>query len=142
MGCVPPINRDTGMMFHMAPSIHIRNAEGVIELLTLDASVLSQLGYLPEHPERYFDLSTAHESVAIERLVANRARSSGIISANSLMQQAAAGLLTKRAPISIENLNANLDLVVDGNSTFINAVLSGWSAIPCARVNSGASMRQ
>ncbi|WP_286964604.1 hypothetical protein [Methylobacterium sp.] len=115
----------------MVSPVRIRNGDGTIGQLALDEAVLAELSSLPERHADYFDLSGAHVVVPVALIVASRARLSGIISANSLMQKAADGVQSVRKPITLAKLPNNEYLVLDGNSTFVNGVLSGWSSIPC-----------
>jgi hypothetical protein len=96
--------------------------------------IVSQLSALPYDHTSYFDLGGNYELLATDRLVASRARPEGIVNANKFMSMAASGHMGKRAPISVGTLEGALIAVIDGNSTFINALLSGWPDIPSALV--------
>jgi len=66
----------------------------------------------------------------VSALVFSRARAEGIANANILMIEAAAGHRARRAPIRVRELGDERWHVIDGNSTAINALFSGWPDIP------------
>lgn len=114
-----------------------------IEYLTVDSEgalapadeidgVGLKLQRLEDNPNLYFDLSQAHTLIPLPQLINTRAREKGIANANKLMQEAAKGTQAKRKPISVRSWDEKLWLVMDGNSTLVNARFSGWQAIPCA----------
>lgn len=97
----------------------------------LDPGMVSQLTKLPEKTEAYFDVSMDHEMLPLKDLVNTRARPGGILSANKLMLSAFHDVGRPRAPISVQPNDHNRWLVIDGNSTTINALYSGWNQAPC-----------
>ena len=102
---------------------------GVIEA-QLDPALLAGLEPLPENPWACFDNPPGTILLPTGLLVNTRARPRGIRNANRFMAQAAAGQIPRRAPVSVQARSDGLWLVLDGNSTTINALLSGWSRIP------------
>ncbi|MCZ7940565.1 hypothetical protein [Agrobacterium salinitolerans] len=109
------------------------NENGQLEPFEVEPDVASGLDGLPEDHSKYFDLVDGYEVIPLDKLVSSRARAKGIRNANSFMAAAAAGTMPKRQPISISPLEGDLFKVDDGNSTLINARLSGWTSIPCRR---------
>lgn len=105
--------------------------DGDIAVARLPAELTTPLDKLPYGHAAYFDLSAPHVIVPISQLLPVRARYEGIANANRFMQQAAAGLIPKRLPITVEPEPNGSLLVADGNSTFLNALLSGWPDLPC-----------
>lgn len=108
---------------------------GKVELGTLPSELKDSLETLPFDHAAYFDLSMPHQIIPIGDLIASRARPKGVANANTFMRQAAAGEIPRRAPISTERIDGGAVLVLDGNSTFINALHSCWSDIPCTMVD-------
>lgn len=102
-----------------------------LESAELDAEVSEQLQPLVYDHELYFDMGEGTLIVDIASLAASRARPTGVVNANAKMREAADGHRSKRAPVDIEETAEGLLVVVDGNSTFINAVFSQWSDLPC-----------
>jgi len=109
---------------------------GSMGRMALDQHMTANISELPHNVSQYFDLSHDYSMISLENLICTRARPEGIISANRLMQDAAAGLTPKRRPISVRRYLDHLWLVEDGNSTMINALFSGWPTIPCLETNS------
>ena len=97
--------------------------------------VIGQLTILPLDHAAYFDLSLPHQLVPLSALVASRARATGIVNANVYMRRASQGEMAPRVPISIQPIKAGKVVVLDGNSTFLNALFSGWPDIPCKTVD-------
>lgn len=85
---------------------------------------------LPEDPWRYFIKKPGTVLIPISSLVPTRARESGIQHANELMMDAYNGRGQKRGPISIGDNHDGTYTVLDGNSTYANAKMSGWKSIP------------
>lgn len=106
-----------------------------VEIGNLPPELIASLETLPVNHAAYFDLSKPHQIIPLNELVASRARHKGVANANVFMRQAAAGEIPRRAPISTERIGERMVLVLDGNSTFINALCSGWSDIPCTMVD-------
>lgn len=89
------------------------------------------LNPLPEDASRYFEITENASFLPLERLVPQRARRKGIVNANLYMFQAYNGECPKRVPIKVVKHDSNLYLIVDGNSTYANALVSGWKTLPC-----------
>lgn len=81
---------------------------------------------LPFAPNKYF---VGGEDVPLHLLDATRARVDGIHHAHVLMWQAFNGDAPRRKPISIRPKGAGRFEVLDGNSTYANAVASNWPTI-------------
>ncbi|MBD9650131.1 hypothetical protein IB267_17390 [Ensifer sp. ENS09] len=105
--------------------------DGTVVEIEFNQEIAASLARLPDDPSLYFDLSEPHLLVPLEQLVNARARERGIVNANRHMVAAAKGRLEKRKPLTVQSLGNELWLVVDGNSTLLNARHSGWRAIPC-----------
>ena len=95
---------------------------------------------LPEDPDAYFLDDHKAVLLPLERLEATRKRPEGVRNADILMRAAARGEGPKRAPIDVEEAGPERWRIVDGNSTFAVAQLSGWKHIPC-RVRTAAAPR-
>lgn len=106
-----------------------------VQVGNLPPGLTAGLETLPFDHAAYFDLSMPHQVIPLDELVASRARHKGVANANMFMRQAAAGEIPRRPPISTERIGGRMVLVLDGNSTFINALWSGWSDIPCTMVD-------
>lgn len=105
--------------------------DGAVVEIEFNQEIAASLARLPDDPLLYFDLSEPHLLVPLDQLVNARARERGIVSANRHMVAAAKGSPEKRKPLTVQSLGNELWLVVDGNSTLLNARHSGWRAIPC-----------
>ena len=81
---------------------------------------------LPFAPSRYFK---GGQDVPLERLRATRAREKGIHNARVYMWKSYKGEYDPRKPISIRPTGDGMYEVLDGNSTYANAVASGWPSI-------------
>ena len=81
---------------------------------------------LPFAPARYFK---GGQDVPLERLRATRAREKGIHNARVYMWKSYKGEYDPRKPISIRPTGDGMYEVLDGNSTYANAVASGWPSI-------------
>ncbi|WP_457579375.1 hypothetical protein [Ensifer adhaerens] len=110
-------------------------ADGAVGKMELNQEIAAALERLPEDPSLYFDLGEAHLLIPLEQLVNARMRERGIISANRYMLASARGKQEKRKPLTVHALGNGLWLVVDGNSTLLNARLSNWRAVPCTTVD-------
>lgn len=102
----------------------ILEPDGELKSIALDQDFLSALAVLPEDPALYFDLDQPHQYIPLGSLVNVWAREKGIVNANLLMQEAANGNQEKRKPLTVRAMTDQLWLVVDGNSTLINARFS------------------
>lgn len=107
------------------------NSEGVVETSELDFETAASLIPLIEQTSAYFDLSWEFVMLPVSALVNIRARPEGILNANRLMLAAYQGRGGHRGPISVRLMADKRWLVLDGNSTTINAAFSGWSTLPC-----------
>lgn len=108
------------------------NSANQVVKTTLEQTIMDQLSVLEDDPRFYFDLTQNHLMIAVKYLINTRARPNGIVNANKLMQLAKIGTGSKREPILVEAYDSSRWLVLDGNSTTINAVYSGWMHLPCA----------
>jgi hypothetical protein len=100
--------------------------------LPSDIALLGAATDLTYDPDAYFIMSPASQHIALKRLFVTRFRPEGVRSAASRMREAAQWRHPKRAPVSIR-FDAGLDgwIVIDGNSTVVNACASGWPDIVC-----------
>ncbi|WDZ79406.1 hypothetical protein PWG15_28520 (plasmid) [Ensifer adhaerens] len=105
--------------------------DGAVVEIELDQNIAFTLARLPDDPSLYFDLGQPHLLIPLKQLVNARARERGIVNANRHMLAAAKGNQEKRKPLTVQSLGNELWLVVDGNSTLLNARHSKWQAIPC-----------
>ena len=105
--------------------------DGAVVEIELNQDIAATLARLPDDPSLYFDLGEPHLLIPLEQLVNARARERGIVNANRHMLTAAKGNQEKRKPLTVQSLDNALWLVVDGNSTLLNARHSKWRAIPC-----------
>jgi hypothetical protein len=113
-----------------AESFPILTSEGAVINYRLDPAILRSFVPLPVQHEKYFAVGPGTKYVPVADLIFSRARPEGIAHANVLMQEAAVGRVDRRNPISVRILENKRFQVVDGNSTAINALLSGWYDIP------------
>ena len=101
---------------------------GTLEMVTLQHDVLEGLVKLPEAPERYF-LSTPNALLLpVSSLMLSHLRVAGIRSANNLMLGAYEGKNERRLPVTLKKIENNY-LVIDGNSTVVNAIYCQWEMI-------------
>lgn len=114
----------------MSPRYLALGPNGAIAAIELNRELAALLSRLPDNPALYFDLGEPHVMIPLEQLVNARARESGIINANRHMLVAASRKV-KRKPLTVRPLENELWLVVDGNSTLLNARHSKWRVIPC-----------
>jgi hypothetical protein len=105
-------------------------AEGEVKHNRIDPVLLESLKRLPYQHDQYFVVGAATTYLPVSILVFSRARPEGITNANILMREAAAGQCGRRAPIRVRELGDGRWHVVDGNSTAMNALFSGWPDIP------------
>ncbi|MGO4622954.1 hypothetical protein AB4Z34_34040 [Ensifer sp. 2YAB10] len=115
----------------MSPRYLTLRPDGAVSETVLNQEIAAELATLPEDPSLYFDLGETYVLIPLDRLVNARSREKGILTANRRMQVAARGNPEKRKPLTVRALDNVLWLVVDGNSTLINARHSNWRAIPC-----------
>jgi hypothetical protein len=111
-------------------SFPILTSEREVKYHRIDPAVLKSFKPLPLQHHQYFVIGPTAKYVLVSRLVFSRARPEGIANANALMREAAAGRCSRRAPISVRELDDGRLCVTDGNSTAMNALLSGWPDIP------------
>jgi hypothetical protein len=115
----------------MAPkSFPILTADKTVSDGQIDPATFGSFVELPFQHDKYFIIGPDTALVEMSHLVFSRARPEGIANANTLMQEAAAGRTTRRKPISVRALPDGRFQVIDGNSTAINGLLSGWHDIP------------
>ena len=86
----------------------------------------SKLTKLPEDTWKYFEKVPDTILVDIDKLVPTRARPEGIIEANKRMQQ----LLSRRKPLDLKDNGDGTYSILDGNSTYANALHSEWKELP------------
>jgi len=103
--------------------------------MELNQEIAAALASLPDDPSLYFDHGEAHLLFPLEQLVNVRVLERGIISANRYMLASARGKQEKRKPLTVHALGSRLSLVVDGNSTLLNARHSNWRAVPSTTVD-------
>jgi hypothetical protein len=111
-------------------SFPIMTPGGEVKYHPLSHEVLESIETLPLQHDRYFVIGPAAIFPQISQLVFSRARPDGVANANTLMREAAAGHRDRRAPIRVRSLKDGRWLVIDGNSTAINALFSDWPDIP------------
>ena len=116
----------------MSPKFLTLQPGGAVGEFALNPEIAAALARLPDDPSLYFDLGEEHLLIPLEQLVNARARERGIVNANRHMLAAANGRQGKRKPLTVRALGRELWLVVDGNSTLLNARHSNWRAIPCS----------
>lgn len=110
--------------------VMVNSVSGQITEVQIAPEVVEAARALPHSPERYFEMRNSI-SLPVPQLVLSRSRPEGIANALKLMLAAYNGLQPRRAPIDVRRLDNERYLVLDGNSTAIVAVASGWPAIPC-----------
>ncbi len=115
----------------MSPKFLTLEPGGAIGEFAFNREIAASLARLPEDPSLYFDLREVHLLIPLVHLVNARARERGIVNANRHMLTAANGRQEKRKPLTVRALDNELWLVVDGNSTLLNARHSNWRVIPC-----------
>lgn len=98
------------------------------------SDILAQLEVLIEEPSRYFRITDDAVMIPVGRLVPTRARRGGILSANRYMRASWEGKHDRRKPITVREGSDGTYLILDGNSTYANAVHSGWTVLPCTIV--------
>jgi len=106
----------------IASRVASRHLEAVSEFLD-DTGVPEKL---PFAPDRYF---VGGEDVPLRLLDATRAREKGIHNARVFMWRSYNGEFARRKPISIRPTGGGRFEVLDGNSTYANAVASRWPSI-------------
>jgi energy-coupling factor transporter ATP-binding protein EcfA2 len=84
---------------------------------------------LPDDLFRYFNETEGAEKILIEDIEAIRRRPRGVTNASKLMGLAYFGELDRRKPISLKKLENGKYELIDGNSTYAIAYLSGWKHI-------------
>lgn len=102
----------------------------ILPMLMEGARTATENHKLPEDPWRYFKKVPGTILVDLKDLTPTRAREKGIANANMYMWQAYNGDTEKRKPISLKDNGDGTYTVLDGNSTYANAVASGWKKIP------------
>ena len=89
-------------------------------------ALIHRLVTLVEDSEKYFE--DDGKDIEVDELFASRVRLNGVKSANTRMRLAYSGAFGRRQPIFVRTIG-EIKVVVDGNSTFINALISGWKKI-------------
>lgn len=84
---------------------------------------------LPDDLYRFFKRVPGAIEVSLDDLTPIRAREKGIANANRFMWLAYWGEMDRRKPISLRDNGDGTYTVLDGNSTFANAQMSGWGSI-------------
>ena len=85
---------------------------------------------LPENPWRYFKKEPGAQLVPMGQLSAIRARPGGVERAGAHMANAYKTGKGKRGPLELVDHGNGNYTVLDGNSTYANAVKNGWKSIP------------
>lgn len=101
----------------------------LLPLLT-NGSRTATVQKLPDDPWRYFKKVPGAIMVNLKDLTPIRARESGIANANKYMWMAYNGEMEKRKPISLKDNGDGTYTVLDGNSTYANAMANNWKQIP------------
>lgn len=105
-------------------------ALGALVQINLDDEQFQPLAKLPDDLEKYFLVSDTALLVGIPTLLPTRARPKGVKNANALMRDALNGKVPRRKPIEISrDVISGRRLVLDGNSTLLNALHSGWPKV-------------
>lgn len=84
---------------------------------------------LPDDLSKYFKETEGAEKVLIDDIEPIRRRPRGVTNASKLMGLAYFGELDRRKPISLKKLENGKYKLLDGNSTYAIAYLSGWKHI-------------
>jgi energy-coupling factor transporter ATP-binding protein EcfA2 len=84
---------------------------------------------LPDDLFKYFEETEGAEKVLIDDIEPIRRRPRGVTNASKLMGLAYFGELDRRKPISLQRLESGKYKLLDGNSTYAIAYLSGWKHI-------------
>jgi len=104
--------------------------DNAVVSVELPAHIEERLAALPYRHDAYFLTSDATVCLNLGELVFSRAREKGILNASTLMMDAFSGKGAKRAPISVSATEGGGFVVIDGNSTALNALFSRWTDIP------------
>jgi len=94
------------------------------------ASKRATAEHLPESPWRYFKNVPGAKLIPLSKLTPTRAREKGIANAGKYMALAYNGEMEARKPISLKDNGDGTYSVLDGNSTYANAMRNGWAQIP------------
>ena len=86
---------------------------------------------LPEDTWAYFVQSQDAKLLPLASLEPTRRRPDGVRNAAAYMLAASRGGMAKRDPLLVELSAPNRWRILDGNSTFAVAELSGWKLLPC-----------
>lgn len=116
-------------------AIPVLTAAGVAAVVYIDLIATGAASNLPYAPARYFDIDETTILIPMDKLLFSRARPEGIAHASILMRDAFSGKHTKRRPISVQITVDDRFFVLDGNSTALNGLASGWPDIPCQVVD-------
>jgi len=85
---------------------------------------------LPEDPWSYFVATDDTIMVRVADIAPSRARPGGIERAGELMLAAHRGEVARRKPVSLCDNGDGTYTLLDGNSTYANALASGWELLP------------
>jgi hypothetical protein len=99
-------------------------------LLEIPEEVRGRLIRLPYDPGRFCDLGEATLLIPVARLRAKRLRPEGVLRANELMLAASECRHPRRKPLAVSMRGYDGYAIEDGNSTYANAVFSGWPSVP------------
>lgn len=108
--------------------------DGKIVKSSFPLEILDAVILLKDDYEKYFHLSEEFIILPVSDLVLSHLRIDGTINANFLMHNAYNKTGEKRSPVSIKQLNSKEWLVIDGNSTIANAIMSKWDCVPCVKI--------
>jgi hypothetical protein len=111
-------------------SIAVLLESGLVGEIEIHGDVTKALSRLPDRPDDYFEWTPNSQLIPVNQLIASHIRNDGVVNANKLLKSSAQNAGTKRQPITIRRFGDRY-LVLDGNSTLINAKFSDWAQVPC-----------
>jgi hypothetical protein len=116
--------------------MHLRVASeaGPTSKIELPSQIKNDLKLLAEGLDLYFENNARSMEIATDKLTLSRLRLDGVVEANRRMQLASEGSYARRKPIEVRRVNEDEWIVIDGNSTAANAILSGWSSLRCVEI--------
>jgi ppGpp synthetase/RelA/SpoT-type nucleotidyltranferase len=98
---------------------------GVVEFFDYSNADLDKL---PFNLDKYFIKNSKTLTIPVKSIQPTRARKKGVLNANKFMRKAYDGEIERRKPISIYKRDGKW-YAYDGNSTLVNAIVSGWKTI-------------
>jgi hypothetical protein len=118
----------------MSKVVRMLNASREIEEQEIRKDVIDRLTRLSpptkEEYGKYFAYKLDAVLIPVAQILVSHIQDSGIINANTYMCLAYKGMIEKRDPITV--LKHGDDYVIlDGNATYVNAVVSDWLEILC-----------